>query len=306
MTVRPFSRRRGRRRESAHDADGALPSVRELPSWLGLGVGLLGLATGLMALLLLPKVSHSGLGPYCLAGALISALAGGWILGFHTVLILGSILRFARQRIEVRKEYEFKERGSDFRYLKEVVAYGRIWIGDAHPNETKIMERVKEHTHALRVYVKEGANGRAAFCGYLLLYPLTEQTGRAILGQKIRSESEFGQGPLQQGWERASHLYIAMVHGTDRHARSFVKDRLRTELLRILRSTEIEWVFARPGTPNGLQLMQAYGFAPIGDPQGVWSTRGSQLKARLIAEEAMSSAVLAAPALQEAPPQPPP
>ena len=62
-------------------SENAAPLLRELPSWLGLGVGLLSLATGLLALLL--PFKHSPIAPLLLVGAAVSALAGGWIL-FHT------------------------------------------------------------------------------------------------------------------------------------------------------------------------------------------------------------------------------
>lgn len=285
MPGKPFDY--GRKRRFSGSSENGAPLLRELPSWLGLGVGLLSLATGLLALLL--PLKHSPVAPVLLVGAAVSALAGGWILFIRTFNLLKSA---AQQRLEARGEYEFKERGHDLRYVEEVVAHGRAEIGPAHPDEATVMKRVGEYPEALRVYVREWDDGRTSFCGYLLLYPLTEALGKAILAKQIRSEAEFGREPLSHD-SAAPYLYVGMVLGTDPHARSHVKGKLRAELIRILSARKADRVFARPGTSRGLSLMKSYGFTPIDDPNGVWMTSGKQLLRRLLAEEAMSTVMVA-------------
>jgi hypothetical protein len=262
------------------------PSVRELPSWLGLSVGLLGLATGLLGLLI-PLGKHP-VAPYLFIGATISALFGGWILLVQTI----SLLRGAHRQFEARSDYTLKSRGPDLRFLQELVAAGREQIGWAHPDESVVHQRLRENPGVLKVYTLEKADGQNTFCGYLLIYPLKEEVGAEILAGKVRSESELSGQPLSPTFTKAPYLYIAMVLGTSKYSKPMVKEKLRSELIERLRQGDIKRVFARPGTPLGRSLMETYGFVPIAKDNGVWSISGVQLKNRLLAEESLGTVVV--------------
>jgi hypothetical protein len=265
---------------------GSSPSLDELPRWLALSVELLGLATALFALVV--PLGDTVAAPLLLVAGSVAGLAGGWILVVNSV----KWLRGALRRLDSRREYQFRERGPDLRYVEQIVAAGVREIGSAHPGSGKIFQRVSECKEALRVYVRELHDGRIVFCGYLLLYPLKVSAGEAILKGSVRSEAELESEPLDISLATAPYLYIGMILGTDRHARSHVKDKLRHELIRILGAGEKLQVFARPGTDSGLALMQSYGFLPIGDPAGIWRADGRRLRQRLLAEESLSSAIL--------------
>lgn len=249
--------------------------LKEVPGWLALAISLLSLATGLLALALTFRSSVLVL-IFFLASA-FPALAGGFILFKHVFRLIA----LAREQFESRNEYEYRPRGADLLHVGQIVRDGRFAIGEAHPGARRISRRVDENPKTLSVYVREYATGKRSYCGYFLLYPLKKGVGRQILAGGIRSEAEFGAEVLCPTFDDASYLYVGMVFGTDRHARSYVKDRLRQELLSILGSGRVDHVFARPGTRAGLALMQAYGFLPIGDAKSVWSVRGDRLKALL-------------------------
>jgi len=287
MLGRIFKRGGGRRFSRSGESDRGSLSVHL--AWLGLAVGLLSFAAGLLALIL--TLDQTTFDPLFMLGVGASSLAGAWILLVYALKWSKS----ARGQIGARKEYEYKQLGADLRYLEEIVSSGRRAIGAAHPGAETVMGRLTENSEVLKVYGREKANGRSKFCGYVLLYPLEESAGKAIMAGEIRSEAEFGPNPLCANSAEAPYLYIGMVLGTDRHAQSYVRDKLRDELIRILSSGKVKRVFARPGTQGILELMQHYGFLPIGAERDVWSTSGPQLMNYLRIEGAMSTTVMVTP-----------
>jgi hypothetical protein len=265
----------------------------ELPRWCAQAVELWCLATGLLALAL--AFGHSIVSLFFLAGSGVSALAGTLIF----VKNLIGVFRTARDHLENRFEYEFKARGPDLLFLDEVVTWGKREIGHAHPDGQTITSRLSENQGVLNVYVRERSDGRSSFCGYVLVYPIERERGEAVLAGEVRCEAELGPEALSCSFRTAPYLYVGMVLGTDKHARSQVKDKLRMLLIKILSEGNFERVFARPGSRGGLQMMKHYGFLPIADPEDVWSISAQRLKARLLAEESLSSAIVVQPEVDE-------
>lgn len=172
--------------------------------------------------------------------------------------------------------------------LKNVVEAGRKAIGDAHPDEKTLSQRLEENAKVLSVWGRNRSNGRSRFCGYLLLYPLTDETAEGIMNGSIRSEREFGERPLAPTFEEARYIYVGMVLGVDVHAKSQVVILLRAELYQLLAKNQVQKVFARKGSPGGWKLMQQYNFRPLLGEQedGIWFVGSQTLKAQLYREQA--------------------
>lgn len=188
--------------------------------------------------------------------------------------------------------YEYIHRLGGLQHLDEVVTAGRKSIGDAHPDAEALTRQLAENHQILHVYGREREDGRFSFCGYIILYPLTDQTGSRILGGAIRSAGAFGDGSLSGDFGSAPYLYIGMVLGTDRHSQPQVTRELRMTLRMILRKGHVLKVFARPATPYGERLMKRYGFLPLGGDTDIWSISAQRLLANLWHEEGPEPAVL--------------
>jgi hypothetical protein len=93
-------------------------------------------------------------------------------------------------------------------------------------------------------------------CGYSLLYPLTDDAGRAIAEARIHSAKELGYEAMLPDFAAAKHLYIGMVLGSPRgDARRRIKAQLRAGLMRRIKEGAVNLVFARPASPAGQKLM---------------------------------------------------
>lgn len=265
--------------------------LAELPDWFGRSIELWGLASGLLGLAL--AFGHSVISLFFLLGAGVAALSGSFIFLKNGVPAFKDL----RSQFEDRYEYEIKGKGADLRYLDDVVYWGQQEIGPVHPDSQTITDRLGENQGVLNVYVRERTDGRHTFCGYVLVYPIDSEAGEALETGKARCEAELGPGSLCASFHDAPHLYVAMVLGIDKHARPHVKDKLRSLLIGMLESGDFDKVFARPGSRGGLQMMQHYGFLPIGDPADVWCVSALRLKRKLLAEQALSTAIVADPSM---------
>jgi hypothetical protein len=114
--------------------------------------------------------------------------------------------------------------------------------------------------------------------GYSLLYPLTDDAGRAIAEARIRSAKELGPEAILPDFASTRYLYIGMVLGSSgSDARQGIKAQLGAELMRRIKGGPVGLVFARPATPAGKKLMLAHGFTPIRDRGDIWMVSGASL-----------------------------
>lgn len=257
-----------------------------LPGWFVDCLTLWGLATGMLSVLLV--LPHTAFAPFILLGSAVPALLGAWIFLFNAI----DLLRVAGEQLATKRNYTVVPVTGDLRYVASVVAAGKRWIGAAHPSARTVATRVGENAAALSVLIRRRSDGKSSFCGYMLLYPLKHRIGELVEEGAIRSEAELGPDPLLADFDSARFVYVAMVYGSDRHARWQVKESLRAAMTEVLASGRVERVFARPGTAFGESLMQEYGFTPIADRRGVWSVEGARLRRRLRVEAALNSSLL--------------
>jgi hypothetical protein len=162
--------------------------------------------------------------------------------------------------------------------LEAVVQMGRDSIGDAHPSAEALAQRLRVCPEALQLLCRRHPDGRLELCGYSLLYPLTDEAGRAIAEARIHSTKELDPEAMLPDFAGAKHLYIGMVLGSPGgDARRRIKAQLRAELMRRIKEGAVNLVFARPASQAGQKLMLTHGFTPIKDERDIWMVAGASL-----------------------------
>src|SRR5690349_6423041 len=114
------------------DSRGGHRSLGVVLSWLGLAVGLWALSAASLALYL--PFHHSLAGKLLLAASLLTAICGTSILVVQAIWAW----RFASERVESGRAFEYKQRVGDPLYLDQVASWGQREIGDAHPDAERI------------------------------------------------------------------------------------------------------------------------------------------------------------------------
>lgn len=174
--------------------------------------------------------------------------------------------------------YDWEQKSGRPDHLEAVERMGRDSIGDAHPSAEALARRLRVCPEALQLLCRRHRNGHLELHGYFLLYPLTDDAGRAIAEARIRSANELGPEAMLPDFASARYLYIGMVLGSPgSNVRRRIKVQLGAELMRRIKEGPVDLVFARPATPAGRRLMLAHGFAPIRDRRNIWIVSGKSL-----------------------------
>jgi hypothetical protein len=175
--------------------------------------------------------------------------------------------------------FDWGSRPGSLDEVPAIVKLGVATIGETHPSARTLTERLVINPDVLQVFSRRNSRGSLELCGYSLLYPLSDAAGVAISNAQIHSGRELALETLLSAFTDAKYLYVGMLLGArDRAARSHAKVCVRHELARRLDEGKVKSIFARPATPSGRRLLDAYGFLPVAKAEDIWAVSTAQLK----------------------------
>ena len=99
--------------------------------------------------------------------------------------------------------------------------------------------------------------------GYIVLAPLTEETTKEILVGHIPTGHDIGKEQLAESCDQARSLYIFGIYAAKGRAATCATSTLLYELHRVTELYKLSYIFAKPGTPEGRNLMNRFKFEKV-------------------------------------------
>jgi rifampicin phosphotransferase len=150
-------------------------------------------------------------------------------------------------------------------------------VNDAHaffvallehdPPSLKLMQSLHHRNpRTIRIIYSEREVARS-IVGLVILVPLTQRGMREIEDRQLTSTTTVNlERHVSKSWRRARGAYIGGVAGSTTAGRAWALSTCEF----LLEHSGVEVVYARPASKDGLRVMRASGFVPLGEPSQFW------------------------------------
>jgi len=178
---------------------------------------------------------------------------------------------FAWREAILALERDFADDLATATELPTLCNLGTRAIGASHPSLKTLQERWERNPRIARVLYRVGMRSRS-ISGYILLYPISRQAEKRIQRGILASARDLQTADILAGFKRCRVVYISMLFGTGMAARGAALLLLKRELKTL---NDVDHLYARPASPDGLRLLKRYGFRPVvpAAENGIWELR---------------------------------
>jgi hypothetical protein len=137
--------------------------------------------------------------------------------------------------------------------------------------KTALLRRFARNRQIARSIVRLTSRG-PTLCGYYILYPITKQCEELIREGRITKGSEIKLEHICRTFNEGTAVYVSLLYGLDRHARGDVIGMVRKRLSAIAKKNpNLQAVYARPCTDDGLRVVLKYRLAQLDDNPGIYT-----------------------------------
>jgi len=206
-------------------------------------------------------------------------LAGGFVSGC-TIIIAGLRLfirasrefkDFVSPKLLERFEYEFEDDPCNATEIKEVVSLGGSLLRRrSQVDEEFLLQRHRVNSGIIKCARKRRA-AKKKLSGFCILYPVNKKCEALIEQGYIRGSSDIREEHICKTFEKAYSVYVSTVYGNDMPTKAFIVYLLKRNLKEILKKNKhLNYVYARPSTPDGYKLAKKFGLKPLFDNSELW------------------------------------
>ncbi len=146
---------------------------------------------------------------------------------------------------------------------EEINEFGnRLIPGNHLPPSSIIEKRRKKSPQIINTLSKNGE-----ILAYYVLYPLKKSTNKKILMGELYNAKSLELNDISDAEDDIKGLYIGMLLGSNRIAKAMIMSLLFKSISEKIDKHNIEYVFAKAGSQDGIKIISHNGFKKIDNSQ---------------------------------------